>query len=70
MLPNGARAPHEETAVANGEMHWKQENSGGGFWLYVSKLVARDSLSGTVALKDWPQLAPGEKPPTGSIAAR
>jgi hypothetical protein len=30
VLPNGARAPHLETTVASGEMHWKQQNSGGG----------------------------------------
>jgi hypothetical protein len=68
ILPNGARAPHLETTVVNGEIHWKQENSGGGFWAYAGKLVARDSIAGTVALKDWPQLPAGEKPPTGTIA--
>lgn len=68
ILPNGARAPHLETTVATGEMRWKQENSGGGFWMYAGRIVARDSIAGTVALKDWPQLPPGEKPPTGTFA--
>jgi hypothetical protein len=68
ILPNGARAPHLETTVANGEMQWKQENSGGGFWMYAGKLIGRDSIAGTVFLKDWPQLPPGEKPPTGTFS--
>jgi hypothetical protein len=68
ILPNGARAPHLETAVVNGEMRWKQENSGGGFWMYAGKIVRQDSIAGTVHLKDWPQLPPGAKPPTGTFA--
>jgi hypothetical protein len=68
ILPNGARAPHLETTVANGEMRWKQENSGGGFWMYAGKIVARDSIGGTVFLKDWPQLPAGEKPPSGTFS--
>jgi hypothetical protein len=67
ILPNGARAPHLETTVADGEMRWKQENSGGGFWMYAGKIVSRDSIAGTVALEDWPQLPPGEKPPSGTF---
>jgi hypothetical protein len=68
ILPNGARAPHLETTVVHGEMRWKQENSGGGFWVYAGKIVSRDSIAGTVALEDWPQLPPGEKPPSGTFA--
>jgi hypothetical protein len=68
ILPNGARAPHLETAVAHGEISWKQSNSGGGFWVYRGKMVTTDSIAGTVALEDWPQLPAGEKPPTGTIA--
>ena len=68
ILPNGARAPHLETTVVDGEMRWKQENSGGGFWMYAGKIVSRDSIAGTVALEDWPQLPPGEKPPSGTFA--
>lgn len=68
ILPNGARAPHLETKVADGEMRWKQENSGGGFWMYAGRIVSRDSISGTVALEDWPQLPAGEKPPSGTFA--
>ena len=68
ILPNGARAPHLETTVANGEMRWKQENSGGGFWMYAGKIVGRDSIAGTVILEGWPQLPAGEKPPAGTFA--
>ena len=68
ILPNGARAPHLETTVVSGEMRWKQENSGGGFWMYAGRIVSRDSIAGTVALQDWPQLPPGEKPPSGRFA--
>jgi hypothetical protein len=67
ILPNGARAPHLETTVVGSEMRWRQENSGGGFWMYAGKIVSRDSIAGTVVLKDWPQLSPGEKPPTGTF---
>jgi hypothetical protein len=47
ILPNGARAPHLETTVTKGEMQWKQQNSGGGFWLYTGRLVTQDSVAGT-----------------------
>ncbi len=67
ILPNGARAPHLETTVFNGEMRWQQENSGGGSWMYAGRIVSRDSIAGTVALKDWPQLPPGDKPPAGTF---
>jgi hypothetical protein len=68
ILPNGGRAPHLATAVAKGQISWKQTNSGGGFWMYTGKMVTNDSIAGTAALEDWPQLPVGEKPPTGSIA--
>jgi hypothetical protein len=68
ILPNRARAPHLETTVVDGKMRWKQENSGGGFWMYAGRIVSRDSIAGTVALEDWPQLSPGEQPPTGTFA--
>ena len=67
LLPDGARAPYAETTFTNGEMRWKMPNSGGGFWVYSAKLVGRDSLSGTVALVDWPQLPAGEKAPSGTL---
>lgn len=67
ILPNGARAPHLETTVTKGEMQWKQENSGGGFWHYTGRLVTQDSVAGTAVLRDWPQLAPGRKPPAGTF---
>jgi hypothetical protein len=65
ILPNGARAPHLETTVAKGEMQWKQQNSGGGFWHYTGRLVTQDSVAGTAVLRDWPQLPAGQKPPAG-----
>lgn len=68
VLPNGARAPQLDTRVTNGEIRWKQPNSGGGFWMYAGKLVARDSIAGTVRLEDWPQLPAGEKPPSGTFS--
>jgi hypothetical protein len=68
ILPNGARAPHLETTVAKGEMHWKQQNSGGGFWVYTGRFVTQDSVEGTAVLRDWPQLPAGQKPPAGTFA--
>jgi len=68
ILPNGARAPHLETRVVNGEMRWKQENSGGGLWAYAGKLVSRDRIAGTVTLVDWPQLPAGARPPSGTFS--
>ena len=67
VLPNNARAPYAETTFANGEVKWKMPNSGGGFWVYTAKLVGRDSVAGTVALVDWPQLPAGEKAPSGTL---
>ena len=68
ILPNGARAPHLETTVAKGEMQWKQQNSGGGFWMYRGRFVTPDSVEGTAVLRDWPQLPAGQKPPAGKFA--
>jgi hypothetical protein len=67
VLPNGARAPHVETTVTKSEMHWKQENSGGGFWAYTGRFVTQDSIEGTAVLRDWPQLPAGQKPPAGTF---
>ena len=66
--PAECACPASRNDRRDGEMRWKQENSGGGFWMYAGKIVSRDSIAGTVALKDWPQLQPGEKPPTGTFA--
>lgn len=65
--PNNARAPHLETVVRGSEMQWKQQNSGGGYWVYAARLVSADSIEGSFALRDWPQLQPGEKAPTGTF---
>ena len=67
VLPNNARAPYAETTLSNGEIKWTMPNSGGGFWVYKAKLAGRDSLVGTVALIDWPQLPAGEKAPSGTL---
>lgn len=66
--PDGGRAPHAETSLTKGDIQWKQQNSGGGFWVYSGRFVTPDSLAGTVALRDWPQLPAGEKPPAGTFA--
>jgi hypothetical protein len=68
ILPNNGRAPHLETSVTKGEIRWKQQNSGGGFWVYTGRFVTRDSIAGSVVLTDWPQLAAGEKPPSGTFS--
>lgn len=68
ILPNGARAPHLETTVAQGQMRWKQSNSGGGFWHYAGRFVTQDSVVGTAELRDWPQLPAGEKAPKGTFS--
>ena len=67
VLPDNRRAPYAETTFANGEVKWKLPNSGGGFWVYTAKLAGRDSLAGTVALVDWPQLPEGQKAPSGTL---
>ena len=68
LFPDNGCAPHLETRVTNGEMRWKQRNSGGGYWVYAARLVTRDSIEGSVVLRDWPQLPAGEKPPLGTFA--
>jgi hypothetical protein len=67
ILPNGGRAPHLESNVAKGAMSWKQQNSGGGFWVYTGRFAGQDSIVGTVVLTDWPQLPAGQKPPAGTF---
>jgi hypothetical protein len=68
ILPGDARAPHLETRVRDGEMRWTQANSGGGYWHYTARLATPDSIVGTLVLRDWPQLPPGERPPAGTLA--
>jgi hypothetical protein len=68
--PGHGRAPHDNTNVKNGELHWQQPNSGGGQWIYVARLAAPDSIVGTLALRDWPQLPGGEQPPVGDFVLR
>ena len=65
IMPDGGRVPHMETTVSRGEMQWKQQNSGGGFWAYTGRFVTPDSIAGTATLRDWPQLPAGQKPPSG-----
>jgi hypothetical protein len=68
VLPGGERVPPMDLTVMAGEIRWRHQNSGGGYWVYAGKMVGRDTLTGTVALTDWPQLAAGEKPPTGTFS--
>ena len=65
---NGLEAGEVKIPVAKGEMHWKQQNSGGGFWVYTGRFVTKDSIEGTAVLRDWPQLPAGQKPPAGTFA--
>jgi hypothetical protein len=67
LLPNGTRAPHLSDVVTDGALEWRQRNSGGGDWVYSARLVARDSIEGTVVLRDWPQLPAGQQPPSGTF---
>ena len=67
IMPDGGRVPHTETTVSRGEMQWKQQNSGGGFWAYTGRFVTPDSIAGTGTLRDWPQLPAGQKPPSGTF---
>jgi hypothetical protein len=68
--PGHGRAPHDSTKVKSGELHWQQPNSGGGQWIYVARLATPDSIVGTFALRDWPQLPAGEQPPVGDFVLR
>lgn len=55
VLPNGRRAPVERLSEAAGALSWHQPNNGGGTWVYTARLVGRETLEGTVVLRDWPQ---------------
>ena len=63
--PNDARAPHVNSRVVDGELHWEQRNSGGGMWVYQAKRQSADSLVGTVTLRGMPGQA--GTPPSGSF---
>ncbi len=67
LLPDGGRARHLSDVVTDGGLQWRQRNSGGGDWVYSARLVSRDSIEGTVVLRDWPQLPAGERPPSGTF---
>lgn len=43
-----ARTPHLETVVTDGGMQWKERGDGDVVLLYTARLVAADSLVGTV----------------------
>lgn len=58
VLPNGAHAPHNNTAVSGNTITWQQTNSGGGLWHYDLKLSAGDTLSGKMVLHDAPNFPP------------
>ena len=54
ILPNGAHAPFQHLATTHDGLTWDQPNSGGGNWVYTAKLTSRDSLVGTLVLRDAP----------------
>ena len=61
VLPNGERSSPVGTSLANGELRWQQPNIDGGRWLYTARLVAPDSIAGTLTLKSehWPDAPTG-----------
>ena len=64
---DGSRSSAFETVERDGTLQWRLPNSGGGVWEYSARLVARDSIAGTLRLRDWPQLPAGERAPSGTF---
>jgi hypothetical protein len=52
--PDGGTAPQRKLAASSAGLTWEQPNSGGGTWVFVVRLVAPDSLAGTIVLRDAP----------------
>lgn len=61
VLPNGEHAPYEKVLKDGPSLTFESRNSGGGMWKFKGRLAGRDTLTGTLALEDWPQ-ANGMKP--------
>jgi len=63
IFPGDARAPHLKTVASNAGLQWEQRNSGRGMFAYTARLAGKDSIVGTVILRDsdWPT------PPTGTF---
>ena len=52
--PGGGTAPHHRLTATAAGLTWEQPNSGGGTWVFLVRLVAPDSLAGTLELRDPP----------------
>jgi len=62
LFPNGGRAPHQKLTQSADGLTWESPNSGGGTWVYHVRLAARDSMVGTLVLRDAPpNLQPAPK---------
>ena len=51
---DGGMVPHHELTATAAGLTWDQPNSGGGIWVYRVRLVAPDSMVGTLVLRDPP----------------
>jgi hypothetical protein len=67
-LPDGAKGRFSKFVLADGVLTWESPNSGGGRWIHTAQLVARDSMAGSIILRDWPQW--NGAPPSGTFALR
>jgi hypothetical protein len=66
IMPNGNAIPAQGLKATAAGITWDSPNSGGGTWAYTMRLVAPDSIAGTVVLENAP---PEFNPiPRGTIA--
>ena len=54
MHPGGHTSPENHIAVSAAGLTFDHPNSGGGTWVYHLRLVAPDSIAGTLELRDPP----------------
>jgi hypothetical protein len=54
LFPGGGSAPHRQLVANSGGLTWESPNSGGGTWVYHVRLVAADSMTGALILRDPP----------------
>jgi hypothetical protein len=66
--PGGGGPTHGNLSAGADGLRWEQPNSGGGTWAYHVRLVAPDSIAGTLELKNAP--AEFTTAPKGTIAMR